>query len=98
MENNEKLENTKERDEKIREVYASLYYNALDKAIKKYDGNESHEFQEEMDEEILEEIDECIEEKLEDVRPDLVVKRISGLHFLVINRDEYERKLDETEE
>ena len=98
MENNENLENTKRRDEKIKEVYAPLYYNALDKAIKRYDGNESHEFHEEMDEEVLEEIDERIEEKLEDVRPDLIVKRISGLHFLVISRDEYEKKLGEIEE
>ena len=97
MENNENLKNTKGKDEKIKEVYASLYLDALKRQLQEYDEGECTKF-EEMDEEVLDEIDEVVEDSLEDVRPDLIIKRVKGLQFLIISREKYWKKLDEIEE
>ena len=97
MEHSENLENTKGKDEKIKEVYASLYLDALKRQLQEYDEGECTRF-EEMDEEVLEEIDEAVEDSLEDVRPDLIIKRVKGLQFLIIDKTRYWEKLDETEE
>ena len=94
----ENLENSRGENDIVREAHTSFYYNALDKALKHHDENDGHEYQEVLDENILEEIDETVGDILEEVRPDLIVKRISGLYFLVIRRDEYEKAKEEMEE
>jgi hypothetical protein len=95
MENSESLENTKGRSEKEKEVYASLYLDALRRQLDEYHTGECDNFGE-MDEEILEEIDQAIEPHLEDIQPDLVIKRVKGLQFLIFNRERYEKKLRDT--
>lgn len=94
--NSENLENSKGKGEEEKEIYASLYFNALRQQLESYDTGDCTQF-EEMEEEILEEIDEVVEEHLEEVRPDLVIKRIKGLQFLIIDRDRYEKKRDQEE-
>ena len=94
--NSEKLENCKGEGKEAREIYASLYFNALRRQLQEYDEGECTSF-EEMDEEILEDLDEHIEPYVEDKRPDLIIKRIKGLQFLIINREKYEEKRDETD-
>lgn len=96
--NFESLENSRGESDIIREAHASFYYKALDKALKKHDENEDHEHQEILDENILEEIDKTVEDVLEEVRPDLIVRRISDLYFLVIRRDKYEKAKEEMAE
>ena len=96
MEYNENLENSKGKDKKERELYASLYYGALKRQIEEYDTGDSAQF-EEMEEGILEEIDRKIEPHLEETRPDLIIKRIKGLQFLVIDRERCEKKIRDTD-
>lgn len=88
----ENLENAKGRSKIEKEILGKMYYQSLKKALKKHDNDETMEYTPEMDEEALEEIDEVIEPHLEETRPDLIIKRIHKLEFLVLNRDEFEKK------
>lgn len=93
----ENLENSKGQKEKTKEVYASLYLDALRRQLEEYQTGLCKHF-EEMDEEVLEEIDGAIEETLEDIQPDLFIKRVKGLQFIIIPRDRLEDKILETED
>jgi hypothetical protein len=96
MKNSESLENTKDKDQRLREIYANLYNYALQMHLEMHDTGEDSKF-EEVDEEILQEIDDKVEPHLEECRPDLIIRRVGGLKFLIIDRDRYEKKREETD-
>ncbi len=93
----ETLENTKGKDETIREVYASLYLDALRRQLEEYKTGECDSF-EEMDEEVLAEIDDAVEDTFAEVHPDLFIKRFKGLQFIIIPWEALEKKIVDTEE
>ena len=95
MHNSESLENSRDQKEIVREAYASLFLNAMCKAITEArTGIEMDEF-EKMDEEVLCELDRDVEETVEELFPDLLVRRIAGLKFVVLDRDTFEEKFSE---
>jgi hypothetical protein len=93
----ETLENAKGNNEDIREVYASLYLNAVRQQIEEYKGGCVEKF-DDVDEEVLEGLDEIIEPWLEEMYPDLYVKRVGGFDFLVMDWEKVEEKILDTEE
>ena len=93
----ETLENAKGKDDITREVYASLYLDALRMQLEEYKCGECNSF-EEMDEEILEDIDVVIEDTLAEIQPDLFIKRFKGLQFIIIPWEALEKKIIDTEE
>ena len=94
---NESLENCRGKDDKTREVYASLYLDALKRQLEEYHNGECNSF-EEMDEEVLEEIDRAVEDRLVEIQPELFIKRVKGLQFIIIPWKNLEKKLWETED
>jgi len=91
------LENAKGKDDITREVYASLYLDALRQQIEEYKTGCVEKFAE-MDEDILQQIDEVVEPTLVDMFPDLFIKRVGGLDWVIMDWEKVEKKILDTEE
>jgi hypothetical protein len=93
----ETLENSRGESDKVREVYASLYLDALRQQIEEYKTGCVEKFID-MDEDLLQEIDEAVEPCLEEMFPDLFIKRVGGLDWIILDWETMEKKILDTNE